>query len=260
MAQTTASKLKISLGLDKSQVDEKLQLKDKHKLRPTVAKIKDWPAQERPRERLFAQGTEALSDGELLAVLLGSGQPGQDAKALALHLLKEWEGLTGLCRCSSEALLQQKGLGPAKVAKLKAVFELGRRLSQSRILRQPLSHSVSELYEFLQQTLATEREEKFLAILLNVKNQILKVLPLGRGDPTQVVLSIPVVMRQLVQESAAAVIFAHNHPSGDVSPSLEDRQVTQQLFQACQAVGIVMHDHLIVGAEDFYSFAGAGKL
>lgn len=223
-------------------------------------KIKDWPEHERPRERLLNQGSEVLSDGELLALLLGSGHPGQDARALALRLLQKWEGLTGLSHCPTSELLNEKGLGPAKVAKLKAVFELGRRLAASRILRQPLSHSISELYQYLQQVLACEREEKFLAVLLNVKNQILKVLPLNQGDPTHIILSIPMIMRQLVQESAAAVIFAHNHPSGDVTPSSEDKQVTQQLFSACRAIGIVMHDHLIVGGEDFYSFAAAGKL
>jgi len=225
-----------------------------------MSSLKSWPVSERPRERLLAHGVGALSDADLLALFLRSGRPGENAKDLALRLLKSSDGLRGLARRSAKDLLGTKGLGPAKVATLLASFEMGNRILSEEVGRRPYIRSAKALFDLLHQTLAPEREEIFLAILLNAKNEIIKMVTISRGDPTQVVISIPQVVRRLLLEGCAAVIFAHNHPSGDPKPSREDTLLTRRLVRACRAVEVTIHDHLILGEGRFYSFAQGGRL
>lgn len=233
-----------------------------------IIRLCNWPTSERPRERLFQDGVGSLSDADLLALFLRSGRQGENVHQLALRLLESSGGLGGLIRLSPQELLKISGLGPAKAATLIAAFEIGKRILQERIARRPLIESAQDLFDLLKQTLVHEREEVFLAVLLNAKNEMLKIITLARGDSTQVIVSVPQVIRQLILEGCAAVLFVHNHPSGDIAPSAEDHQLTQRLVEACSAVEIAFHDHLIIGfpsgeqrnSPHYFSFAEEGFL
>jgi DNA repair protein RadC len=209
---------------------------------------------------LLQHGVRALSDAELLALFIRSGIPGENARDLALRLLKTSDGLRGLARRSSADLLRVPGLGPAKVASLIASFEMGNRVLTQRMERRPFIDSAQTLFDLLRHSLCHEREEVFLGVLLNAKNEIMKTVTFSRGDPTRIVISIPQVMRQILMEGSAAVIFAHNHPSGDPAPSKKDIRLTRRLSEACQTVEITLHDHLIFGDRSFFSFAQQGRL
>lgn len=232
------------------------QEKQKEEMMP----LKRWPLSERPRERLFRHGVRSLSDAELLALFLRSGIRGRNVRDLALHLLESFQGLSGLAKQSPRELLRVSGLGPAKAAVLIAAFEIGTRLLREKVESRPLIESAEDLLELLQQSVAGEREEIFMGVLLNAKNEVMKTLTFSRGDPTRVVATIPQVIRSLLLEGSPAVIFAHNHPSGDPSPSEEDKKLTARLQEACRAVDISMHDHLILGRRDFFSFAQEGLI
>lgn len=228
--------------------------------RKEVLTLKNWPAGEKPRERLFRCGVHSLSNVELLALFLRSGLPGKNVKDLALHLLDSFEGLSGLARRSPQELLQVSGLGPAKIATLLAAFEIGNRLLTERTESRPLVESAQDLFRLFRHLFAGEREEIFMGVLLNAKNEVMKTSTFSRGDPTRIVITVPQVIRSLLMEGAAAVIFVHNHPSGDPTPSEEDRELTARLHGACRAVEITMHDHVILGADEFFSFAQEGEI
>jgi len=231
-----------------------------------ITALRDWPLSERPRERLFRDGVQVLSDAELLALFLRSGIPGENVRDLALKLLKWSDGLEGLARRAPRELLEFPGLGPAKVATLIASFEIGNRLLVERLDRRPLIASASDLFDLLSRSLSHERDEVFLGVALNAKNEVLRVIPFSRGDATRVVISVSQVIRRLLREGVAVVVFVHNHPSGDPAPSHEDRALTRRLSQACAAVDITMHDHVILGKSrsqrkpNFFSFSQEGLL
>jgi len=225
-----------------------------------VISLRDWPVSERPRERLFQKGIGSLSDAELLAIFLRSGTLGENVRDLALRLLETSGGLRGLSRRPPQELLKITGLGPAKVATLIAAFEIGNRIRSEGIAGRPFIESAQDLFELLHHSLGQEREEVFQGVLLNTKNEVMKIITLARGDPTQVLLSVPQVIRQLLIESCAAVLFVHNHPSGDPEPSEADHRLTHRLHEACQTVELTMHDHIIIGSERFFSFAQEGLL
>lgn len=220
-----------------------------------MSALREWPESERPRERLFRQGVESLTDSELLALFLRSGIPGKNVRDLAFHLLEQFQGLKGLAQKSAQELLEIPGLGPAKISTLLAAFELGRRILAKKIEQRTFIDSAQDLFDLLYQSFHKESEEVFLAVLLNAKNKIMKLLPLARGDVTQISLSIPSVLRKVLLENPAAVVFVHNHPSGDPTPSESDKAITQSLAEGCRAIGLTLHDHLIIGEKKFFSFA-----
>ena len=228
--------------------------------RKEVMTLKNWPAGEKPRERLFRYGVQSLSEAELLALFLRSGLRGKNVKDLAVDLLSSFQGLGGLAGRSPQELLQIPGLGPSKVAVLVAAFEIGNRLLTERSESRPLVESAEDLFRLFRHLFAGEREEVFMGVLLNAKNEVMKTRIFSRGDPTQVVTAIPQVMRTLLMEGSAGVIFVHNHPSGDPAPSQEDRKLTKRLRKACGTVEIAMHDHLIIGDQEFFSFGREGLL
>lgn len=215
---------------------------------------------ERPRERLLRHGVGSLSDAELLALFIRSGVPGENARDLALKLLQNSDGLQGLARRSPTELLSVPGLGPAKVAALVASFEIGKRILASRAEGRPLADSAQAVYQLLRHSLEGEREEVFVGVLLNAKNEMMKTITFSRGDPTGLVVSIPQIIRRLLIEGSAAVIFVHNHPSGDPTPSRRDLRLTERLLVAAEAVDLTVHDHLVIGNGRFFSFSAKGLL
>jgi DNA repair protein RadC len=226
--------------------------------------IKEWPEDERPRERLTKFGPEALSDSQLLAIVLSTGDAssGQSALDLAMHLVQTFGGLRALDAASIAELCQTKGIGPAKATAIKAALELGKRLSGEPVQRHLKVTSPQDLVNYFQPRLQHLRKEVFKAVLLNTKHQMLKDITVSEGSLSASLVHPREAFLPAIKESAAAVIFLHNHPSGDPTPSMEDKELTQRLTEVGQLVGISVLDHIIIGSgtPGYMSFRDAGLL
>jgi DNA repair protein RadC len=222
--------------------------------------IKAWPAEERPRERLLVHGPGALTTAELLAILLRTGTGGQSAVELARSLLEKAGGLRELDRRGTEELQEAKGLGPAKIAQLKAALELGRRLMAEEKKVLAAVTSSKEVYEWLRPQMQGLTKEVFKVLLLNGNNEILESVTASEGSLTE----SPVYLRDLVnlanRHRAAALIVAHNHPSGNPRPSPTDKTLTEELVFMGRLLKIRVLDHLIIGENRYYSFADEGLI
>jgi DNA repair protein RadC len=224
--------------------------------------ISDWPAGERPRERLLAHGPAALSDAELLAIYLRVGVRGKSAVDLARDLLARFDSQLGtLVDASLEELASVSGIGTAKAAQLKASFELARRaLSQDMSVRDTLS-SPSKVRDWLRLRLASRPHEVFMALWLDAQNRLLKAEELFSGTLTQTSVYPREVVKAALAHNAAAVILAHNHPSGIAEPSRADEMLTRSLKEALAMVDVKLLDHFIVaGNSPPLSFAERGLL
>ena len=222
--------------------------------------IAHWPQTERPRERLLAKGSDALSDAHLLAILLRTGRRDSSAVQVAIELLDRMGGLGALAACGIEELCAIPGVGPAKAAQLKAALALGRRS-----LAVPLSTGIrisssADLFKHFHPILRDVKHELFKVVLLDAKNTVLKDTTVSEGSLTLSIVHPREVFALAVRESAAAVIFLHNHPSGDPTPSQEDRLLTDRLVAAGRLLGIRVLDHLIIGDGRYVSFADEGWL
>lgn len=227
---------------------------------PRKGGIQRWPRNERPRERLLQDGPEVLSDAQLLAILLRIGRRNSSAVEVAMDLLRQLDGLQGLSNRSVEELCRIPGIGPAKTAQLKAAIELGKR-----VLAAPLSSgtriaSSADLFHHYYPLLRDFRHEVFKIVLLDAKHAIVREATVSEGSLTVSIVHPREVFNLAVRESAAAVIFVHNHPSGDPSPSEEDRTLTARLVAAGELLGIQVLDHLIIGDGRYTSFADNGWL
>jgi DNA repair protein RadC len=224
--------------------------------------ISDWPEGERPRERLLAHGAEALSDAELLAIYLRVGVPGKSAVDLARDLLMRFDGhLNRLADASMRELCLVSGIGIAKAAQLKASFELARRaLSQEMVARDTLA-SPETVRCWLQLKLGTRQNEVFMALWLNTQNQLIKAEEIFSGTLSQAAVYPREMVKIALSHNAAAVILAHNHPSGIREPSKADEMLTQTLKAALAMVDVKVLDHFIVaGNQPPVSFAERGLL
>ncbi|MGE5946844.1 MAG: RadC family protein [Betaproteobacteria bacterium] len=225
--------------------------------------ISDWPEGERPRERLLTQGAEALSDAELLAIYLRVGVRGKSAVDLARELLQRFDGRLGLLADASLAELAGiPGIGNAKAAQLKASFELARRaLAQELANRETIFSSPGKVRDWLRLKLATRPNEVFMALWLDAQNRLLKAEELFAGTLTQTSVYPREVVRKAILHNAAAVILAHNHPSGVAEPSRADELLTRALKDALALVDVKVLDHFIVaGNGPPLSFAERGLL
>jgi DNA repair protein RadC len=223
-------------------------------------KIPEWPKAERPREKLVRFGAENVSDAELLAILLRIGNREESAIDLARRLIREVRGLEGIDERGVADLCQIKGIGPAKAAQLKAAFEIGKRLLSSRGKKRSRVTSSQDAYQIISPHLRNRRRETFKVIFLTRRHAIIGEQTLFEGSLTESLVNPREVLKSALAHSAAGVIFAHNHPSGDPSPSTEDRNVTGQLVQACKLVNIRVIDHIIIGDHGYYSFADEKQL
>lgn len=222
--------------------------------------IAGWPESERPRERIFKEGPSSLSDAQLLAILLRVGRPDSSAVQVAMDLLSQWDGLQGLANRSREELCQVAGIGMAKAAQIQAAIELGKR-----VLAAPLTTGLQigesrDLFQHYYPLLRDLRHEVFKAILLDAKHGVIRDLTISKGSLTVSIVHPREVFNLAVRESAAAVIFLHNHPSGDPQPSPEDRALTARLVEAGNILGIRVLDHVIIGDGRYVSFADEGWL
>ncbi len=215
--------------------------------------VRELPPDERPRERLARLGPEALRDAELIAVLFRTGTRETGAVALADKVIQHFGDLRALARASIEELQQVKGLGEVKAIEIKAAIELGKRLARHVAEQRPRITAASDVVNLLMIDYKDKETEEFKALLLNTKNEVLKVLPISSGvlDAT---LALPRdVFRQAVREGATAVIVCHNHPSGDPEPSRDDISLTRRLVEAADILGIRLLDHVVFGDNRYVS-------
>lgn len=220
----------------------------------------DWPEAERPREKLLSQGPTALSDAELLAIFLRTGTPGQTAVELARELLGEFGSLRGLLQANQQQLCAARGLGPAKFAQLQAVLELARRHLGERLQRGDLLLNPEATRRYLITTLGDLPHEVFCCLFLDTRHRLICYEELFQGTIDGASVHPREVVRRALHHNAAAVILAHNHPSGVAEPSDADQRITRRLKQALQLVDIRVLDHLVVGDRTVMSFAEHGLL
>ncbi|WP_455378515.1 RadC family protein [Petrachloros mirabilis] len=222
--------------------------------------ITQWPVEERPRERLLARGANALTDAQLLAILLRVGRQQSSAVEVGMEILHRLEGVAGLARCGIEELCAVPGVGEAKAAQLKAALELGRRALASPLSKGTKISSSRDLFNHYHPSLRDLRHEIFKVVLLDAKHSIIRDATVSEGSLTLSIVHPREVFTMAVRESAAAVIFLHNHPSGDPTPSREDRLLTARLVSAGEVLGIRVLDHIVVGDGRYFSFADQGLL
>jgi DNA repair protein RadC len=220
--------------------------------------ISQWPEAERPRERLLARGAEALTDAQLLAILLRVGRRRSSAVEVGMDVLQRLGGVGGLTQCGIEELCIVPGVGEAKAAQLKAALELGKRALASPLSKGTKISSSRDLFNHFHSTLRDLRHEIFKVVLLDAKHAIVREATVSEGSLTLSIVHPREVFSLAVKESAAAVIFLHNHPSGDPTPSHEDRVLTTRLVSAGEVLGIRVLDHLVIGDGRYVSFADQG--
>ena len=208
----------------------------------------------------MARGPGALADAELLALLLRTGLPGQGVLALAEALLQHFEGFAGLLHAGVDDFRAIKGLGPAKRAELTAVLELARRSLARQLEQQPVFDTPDRVKNYLRLQLGARPHEVFAVLFLDAQNQLLKMEEMFRGTLTQTSVYPREVVKRALGLNAAAVVFAHNHPSGVAEPSRADEYLTQTLKSALALVDVRVLDHLVVGRRDVVSFAERGLL
>ena len=232
-------------------------LEDKQPRR--VKTIKQMAEEERPRERLATVGPENLTDSELLAIIIRTGSGDHSALDLARLLLERFVTLGRIDQASITELSSVHGIGPAKGTELKAALELGKRLFQEIAESDQMTAGV-KLYQRYRSRLLNVHQESFYIVLLNTKNRIIREILVSRGTLESSLVHPREVFKEAIRESASAVIFVHNHPSGDPQPSSDDIELTERLVKAGKLLGIRVLDHVIIGRRDYYSFAEGLKI
>lgn len=220
--------------------------------------IQDLPANERPRERLQNYGAKALSNAELLAIILRMGVQGRSAVSLGQQLLARYDGLRGLAKASIPEVCQVKGIGSAKAVQIKAALELGRRLMVAAPEERPQITSPADAANLLMLDMSLLEQEHLWVLLLDTKNHVIDVAKVYQGSVNASLIRIGELFRAAVKRTCAAVIVAHNHPSGDPTPSPEDVRVTHQIVDAGKLLDIEVLDHLVIGDQRFVSMKERG--
>ncbi len=217
------------------------------------ARIRDLPPSDRPRERLRDFGAAALSNPELLAILLRTGTARESAVALASRLLSQHDGLVGLARTGFAELCAERGLGEAKAAQLQAALELGKRLTAAGPEERPAVRYPEDVANLLQAEMALLEQEHLRALLLNTRNQLLAKAEIYRGSVHTAVVRIGELFREALRQNAPAIILVHNHPSGDPTPSPDDIAMTKQAVAAGELLDVEVVDHIVIAHGGFTS-------
>ena len=227
---------------------------------PERSRLKDLPAEERPRERLIHAGPEHLAVRELIAIILRIGSARRTVIELADDLLAKFGSLRGLSRASVAELAACHGMGTAKAVQLKAAFELGRRALAGHPAQLPVVRKPIDIYDLLKAAFQDLDREHFRVVLLNVKNQVIKVDSTTIGMLNSAPVHAREVFKEAIRLSSASIILAHNHPSGDPTPSPEDLRLTARLREAGEIIGITVIDHIICGDNCFISLKESGHM
>lgn len=222
--------------------------------------IRDWPEAERPREKLLMHGARALSDAELLAIFLRTGTAGKTAIDMARELLQKFGGLRALLQAEQSHFCQAHGLGPAKYAQLQAVLEMSQRQLAESLQRGQALSSPQDTIEYLQARMRDYQHEVFCGLFLDTRHRVLAFEELFRGSINQAAVYPREIVKRALHYNAAAIILAHNHPSGVAEPSSADQSLTRQLQDALALVEVRVLDHLIVGEAEVISFCEQGLL
>ena len=219
-----------------------------------------WPEDERPRERLLAHGAHSLSDAELLAIFLRTGTAGMPVMDLARHLIDRFDGLRGLMTASQRQFCNVKGLGTAKYAQVQAAMEMARRVAEQPLREGDPLTSPEDTRRFLSSRLATQPHEVFSGLFLDNRHRVIRYQELFKGTIDGAAVYPREVVRQALELNAAAVIFAHNHPSGVAEPSQADISLTVRLKEALAMIDIRVLDHMVVGHGEVVSLAERGMM
>jgi DNA repair protein RadC len=224
------------------------------------SQIREWPVEDRPRERLYHKGAEALADAELLAIQLGTGVPGRSAMDVARGMLVRYGSLSELSALSVAELAGAPGVGPVKAVRLAAAFEITRRLRSRNGVSRAVLSSPEQVFARYGPLMEDLKKEVFRVALLDAQNGLLRDVLVSEGTLSASLVHPREVFKPAILESAASVILVHNHPSGDPTPSREDLRLTRQLVECSKLLDLRIHDHVIVGRERFVSLAQRGAV
>ena len=222
--------------------------------------IRDWPASERPREKLIEQGAQALSDAELLAIFLRVGVTGKSAVDLARDLLNEFGSLNAIFAASEQEISQVHGMGSSKYVQLQAIFEMSQRALSEQMQAQNVLNSPQQVRDYLVLKLGSQHKEVFLVLFLDTQNRLIASEEMFSGTLKETSVYPREVLKRALHFNAAALIFAHNHPSGVATPSQADEVITQELKKALALVDVRVLDHFIVAGNQILSFSERGLL
>ena len=221
--------------------------------------IKDWALEDRPREKLIAKGLQSLSDAELIAILISSGNREETAVELAKRILKNVDNNLNLLGKQNLSDLQKfKGIGEAKAISIVAAMELGRRRKLSDIIEKKAIRTSKDVFEFFHPILADLPHEEFWVLFLNQSNKVIDKYRASHGGITSTTIDVRLIMKTAIEKLATSMILCHNHPSGSLIPSKSDIEITQKLREAGKVMDIKVLDHVIVTDESFYSFGDEG--
>ncbi len=228
---------------------------------PEKIPITAWDDSDKPREKMMLKGKSALSDAELIAILMGSGNTKETAVDLAKRILKENQNnLLELSRKSIAELTRYNGIGEAKAISIIAALELGQRRRQSEVIERNKIASSHDAFEYMSLYLSDLNHEEFWILLLNRANQVIAQQMIGQGGISSTAVDMKKIFKQAFDYQASGIILAHNHPSGNLRPSDQDNMLTQKIAEAAKLMEISVLDHLIISANSYYSYADEGKL
>jgi DNA repair protein RadC len=223
-----------------------------------VYRITDLATEERPRERLMHLGPQALSAAELLAILLRVGVPGENAVQVGQRLLKDFGGISGLQRAPLEELCNQRGIGEAKAAQIKAAIELGRRLALESPEERPAVNSPADAAALVAYEMSALEQEHLRVILLDTRNRVLEIVEIYKGSVNSSQIHVGEIFKPAIRRNAPALIVVHNHPSGDPTPSPDDVAVTRAIVQAGKLLDVDVLDHMVIGQGRWVSLKERG--
>ena len=229
--------------------------------KPTSFSIKNWSQADQPREKLLYKGKAALSDAELVAILIGSGNRNESAVDLCKRILASVDNnLSDLGKLSIKQLMEFKGIGEAKAISIAAALELGRRRRGEEALEKKKITSSKSVFELMQPLIGELQHEEFWIIYVNNSNKVIQKNQLSKGGITGTLVDVRLVLKNALEVGATGLILAHNHPSGTLKPSEADKQITNKLKVAAESLDIKVLDHLIITEKAYYSFADEGIL
>lgn len=223
--------------------------------------IKNWASDDRPREKLLIKGIETLSDAELVAILIGSGNRKESAVELSKRILSDSQNnLNELAKLSVSELQKYTGIGEAKAISIIAALEIGKRRRVSEVIERKQIKTSKDVFHIFGQKLGDLPYEEFWLIILNRANKIMEIKKISSGGVSGTVIDIKIILKAAIEKTASGIIVCHNYPSGNIKPSNSDISITKKLKAACETIEIPLFDHIIVSYSDYYSFADEGIL
>jgi len=223
--------------------------------------IANWAEDDQPREKLRDKGAQALSNAELLAILIGSGSPGVSAVELMQQVLNDCKNnLNMMGKMSIRQLMDYKGIGEAKAITILAACELGKRRQEQSPLERPDLGTATRIYNYMRPKMQDLDTEEFWVLLLNQNYRLIKDIRISHGGISEVSVDVRIIMREAVLANATVLAVCHNHPSGSISPSRQDDQITQTIHRACDTMRLHFLDHLIITDGQYFSYHESGKV